>query len=60
MDVFGHGISYLKEHAVEQIKLQGFDLEEWEVRWVLTVPAIWTEGAKQCMRMAARKVVIYL
>ena len=59
-DVFAHGISYLKKHAVEQMKLQGYDLEEWDIRWVLTVPAIWTEPAKQFMREAAQKVVIFL
>lgn len=27
-----------------------------DIQWVLTVPAIWTPGAKQFMRKAATKV----
>ena len=32
------------------------NLDESHIRWVLTVPAIWNEKAKQFMRMAAVEV----
>lgn len=38
------------------IRQQGYELEDWDIRWVLTVPAIWTAPAKQFMREAAQKV----
>ncbi|XP_061163955.1 heat shock 70 kDa protein 12A-like [Saccostrea echinata] len=56
--VFGHGISYLKSHALNIMKQQGFEIEDSEIRWVLTVPAIWSEPAKQFMREAAQKADI--
>jgi len=55
-DVFAGGISYLKKHAEETLEKQGYHLEEWDIQWVLTVPAIWTDAAKQFMREAAQKV----
>jgi hypothetical protein len=33
-----------------------FGIEENEITWVLTVPAIWRESAKQFMREAANAV----
>jgi hypothetical protein len=30
-----------------------------DIRWVLTVPAIWNDGAKQFMREAAEKVSLF-
>ncbi|KAK3099184.1 hypothetical protein FSP39_000673 [Pinctada imbricata] len=53
--VFAHGINFLKDHALDKLRLQGTQCEDWEVRWVLTVPAIWSEAAKQFMREAAQK-----
>jgi len=47
----------LKKLALEDLK-QATD-KDWEnsreIRWVLTVPAIWTDASKQLMRKAARK-----
>ncbi|KAH3730704.1 hypothetical protein DPMN_056696 [Dreissena polymorpha] len=34
------------------------DLKQDNVRWVLTVPAIWNDSAKQFMRFAAEQVNI--
>jgi long-subunit acyl-CoA synthetase (AMP-forming) len=55
--IFGHGISFLKNHALENFKRSGTDLDESEIQWVITVPAIWTDAAKQFMREAAQKVI---
>ncbi|XP_045204834.2 heat shock 70 kDa protein 12B-like [Mercenaria mercenaria] len=58
MKVFEHGIRYLKDHALSTINTQGKLVDEMDIHWVLTVPAIWSEGAKQFMREAALKAGI--
>jgi molecular chaperone DnaK (HSP70) len=58
--IFGHGISFLKNHALENFKRAGKNLEESEIQWVITVPAIWTDAAKQFMREAAQRVILLL
>ena len=35
---------------------EGTTIKPHEIRWVLTVPAIWPESAKQFMRKSAEKV----
>jgi hypothetical protein len=35
---------------------RGFEIEPKDIRWVLTVPAIWSEAAKQFMRKSANLV----
>ena len=35
-------------------------IKDDEVHWMLTVPAIWSEAAKQFMRKAAQKVTFYI
>ena len=54
--MFTHGIRYLKNHAMTTIDRQGQALDEMDVHWVITVPAIWTDAAKQFMREAAHAV----
>lgn len=46
-------ISYLKDHMRKTIKDRAIDIRETEIRWVVTVPAIWSDPAKQMMREAA-------
>jgi hypothetical protein len=41
----------LVEYATERIKASGYDADD--IRWCLTVPAIWTDFQKQVMRKAA-------
>ncbi|KAL4236721.1 hypothetical protein ACF0H5_005105 [Mactra antiquata] len=55
MEVFASAIQYLKDHAMDCIKRRVMHLHEEDVRWVLTVPAIWDDAAKQFMREAAVK-----
>ncbi|KAL3857341.1 hypothetical protein ACJMK2_012018 [Sinanodonta woodiana] len=52
--VFSRAIQVMKDDFLSQFKskLEG-RLEERDIRWVLTVPAIWNESAKQFMRQAA-------
>ena len=60
MDVFSHALRFFKEHALQELTDQSSTkiLNE-DVRWVLTVPAIWKAPAKQFMRQAAYDVSYY-
>ncbi|XP_056407812.1 heat shock 70 kDa protein 12B isoform X4 [Hyla sarda] len=54
LEVFAHALRFFKEHAVHELKEQCPSLDENEsIRWVITVPAIWKQPAKQFMREAA-------
>lgn len=61
LDVFVHSIRYLKNHLLNHLKknsvanLIGGEGDEY-IHWVLTIPAIWNDRAKQFMREAAKKV----
>ena len=57
IDVFSLSIRALKEHLIEELVKQGTGLEVDEIQWVLTVPAIWSDSAKQFMRASAEKVL---
>lgn len=52
-------IEHIKEKAIERMKemIPGIE-EEIDIHWVLTVPAIWSEQARQFMIKAAEKVQI--
>lgn len=60
MDVFATAINYLMNHMMESCnsRVAGSGVDIQEIRWVLTVPAIWDDGAKQFMREAAVKAGI--
>ncbi|XP_048160566.1 heat shock 70 kDa protein 12B [Corvus hawaiiensis] len=56
LEVFAHALRFFKQHAVQELKDQCPSLPENDaIRWVLTVPAIWKQPAKQFMREAAYK-----
>lgn len=56
IDVFAAGIKALKEHMMGHIEKQKIKIKESEIKWVLTVPAMWTDQAKEFMRESAEKV----
>ncbi|XP_053389262.1 heat shock 70 kDa protein 12A-like [Mercenaria mercenaria] len=58
LDVFGAVIKYLKDHLLNLLKTRGTEVQNSDIHWVLTVPAIWTDSAKQFMREAAYKADI--
>ena len=59
IDVFSASIRYLKDHLMGECRKQLPDvINDSDIRWVLTVPAIWNEPAKQFMREAAVKVCL--
>ncbi|XP_043084949.1 heat shock 70 kDa protein 12A-like isoform X1 [Puntigrus tetrazona] len=55
LKVFSESLRFLKDHALDQIKIntEGRMFISSDVTWVLTVPAIWNAAAKQFMREAA-------
>ncbi|VDI72615.1 Hypothetical predicted protein [Mytilus galloprovincialis] len=52
-EVFGSFIKALKTHLTDDLTKRGFELQTQEIQWVLTVPAIWSDAAKQLMRESA-------
>ncbi|XP_060552835.1 heat shock 70 kDa protein 12B-like [Ruditapes philippinarum] len=56
--VFSLSIKYLKDDLLETIRSRLLDktILESDIHWVLTVPAIWNDVAKQFMRSAAENV----
>lgn len=56
IDVFALSIEALKDHLMSYLKKQGTEVELKDIRWVLSVPAIWTDISKQFMRESAVKV----
>nr|XP_010589856.1 heat shock 70 kDa protein 12B isoform X2 [Loxodonta africana] len=53
LEVFAHALRFFKEHALQLREQCPLMPEKDTVRWVLTVPAIWKQPAKQFMREAA-------
>ena len=56
--VFSLSIRYLKEDLIKlsESRITGGGLRDEDIHWVLTVPAIWNDAAKQFMREAADEV----
>lgn len=59
MYVFSASIKYMHDHLLKELKNQDGEIQEEEIHWVLTVPAIWDDSAKQFMRDAAEQVLNY-
>lgn len=57
IDVFSKSIAYLKRTLLKHITDAVKDFRESDVHWVITVPAIWDDSAKQFMREAANNVI---
>lgn len=55
--VFSESIRFLKKAALDELNDRN-PVQEEDIQWVLTVPAIWNEPAKQFMRDAAVKAGI--
>ena len=56
MKVFGTSIRALMNHLFLKFNERGMEIEPKDIRWVLTVPAIWSDAAKQFMRKSANLV----
>ncbi|XP_063405923.1 heat shock 70 kDa protein 12B-like [Mytilus trossulus] len=59
VDVFSLSIKALVDHFMDSVKKQGTGVKIQEIQWVLTIPAIWTDAAKQFMRECAEKVILF-
>ncbi|XP_061693827.1 heat shock 70 kDa protein 12A isoform X4 [Syngnathoides biaculeatus] len=56
LDIFAYALAFFKEQALKELSDQtGGQFDNNDVRWVITVPAIWKMPAKQFMREAAYK-----
>jgi hypothetical protein len=61
LTIFTMAIKFLKDELLSKVKNQmagEVKLLEKDIRWVLTVPAIWSDAAKQFMHEAAIKVSV--
>ena len=61
--VFGHALRFFKDSCLRAINegLMGeVSIGTEDVQWVITVPAIWRQSAKQFMRFAATEVISYV
>ncbi|XP_053391497.1 heat shock 70 kDa protein 12A-like [Mercenaria mercenaria] len=58
IDIFSHSIRFLKNHLWKTIQTRTTGILETDIEYVITVPAIWDERAKQFMRRAANKANI--
>lgn len=58
IDVFAKSIKHFKDHFIDALLTRNYNMayEKNDVTWVLTVPAIWDEPAKQFMQEATEKV----
>ncbi|XP_062619948.1 heat shock 70 kDa protein 12A-like [Saccostrea cucullata] len=58
VDIFAHAIRYLKGHLLENLEQRKSIATDKDIFWVVTVPAIWDDPAKQFMRKAAEQAGI--
>ena len=57
MLVISECIKFLSGHLKRELHKLGQDMiKPCDIKWVLTVPAIWSDAAKQFMREAAVEV----
>ena len=55
--VFSSALRYFRNHALQELSDQSqTKILNEDIRWVITVPAIWKEPAKQFMRETAYEV----
>ena len=57
LTIFAHSLRFFRNHALQELADQSRTLiVDEDVRWIISVPAIWKEPAKQFMRQAAYQV----
>lgn len=57
-DIFGHSIKYMKKRLLDDLQARGNMIRDENIMWVVTIPAIWNDSAKQFMREAA--IMVYI
>lgn len=61
--IFSHALRYFKDSCLKEINdgaIAREPIDAMSVQWVITVPAIWRQSAKQFMRDSAIKVYIII
>jgi hypothetical protein len=59
LTVFAHALKFFHDHALQELSDQSAtNIVNDDIRWVITVPAIWKAPAKQFMRLAAYQVIV--
>ncbi|XP_069131145.1 heat shock 70 kDa protein 12B-like isoform X1 [Argopecten irradians] len=53
MLVISLSIGYMKDHLMSLINRRCIGIDEDDIHWIITIPAIWEDSAKQFMREAA-------
>lgn len=53
MEIIKHTLLFISQQAMQKLKEQIGKLVASKIRWVLTVPALWSEEHKLFMRKAA-------
>lgn len=56
MTVFSISLKYIRDHLFRSLSQQFLELQNEDIHYVLTVPAIWDDDAKQFMIEAAKRV----
>lgn len=54
--VFSESLRFLVNSLFDEVRKQQTDIEMTDIRWVVTVPAIWSDPAKAFMRKSAIEV----
>lgn len=57
--IFAESIRFLREHFLKIIKLRDIKIREDDICYTVTLPAIWSDSAKQFMKEAAVEVHIH-
>ena len=57
--VISSAMKFLKNKLLKIFNDSKFNISNTEIRWVITVPAIWRASARQLMRRAAYEVCTY-
>lgn len=58
LEIFTHAVKFMKNHLFKNLEGRGIRVDDFKIIWVLTVPAIWDDPAKQFMRKAAEQVLV--
>lgn len=54
--IFAITLRYLKGHLLNALRMRGRDVSTEDMKWLVTVPALWNDVNKQFMRQAAIQV----
>ena len=56
LKVISEVMKFLKNKLLKMFEAAKYDAKDTDIRWVITVPAIWKASARQLMRIAAYDV----